>query len=82
MKSGKCTKCGSSSVRMARNGISTKSGHTTMFAHMEGPPRGMVVPQQGQVTQFACTECGYVEAWILDPETIQFVEQNWAPASS
>lgn len=82
MRNGKCPKCGAESIRMARNGISGQSGHTTMFAHMEGPPRGMVIPQQGEVRQFACTQCGYLEWWILDPGTIQFIEQNWAPVTS
>lgn len=67
---------------MARNGISDTSSHTTMFAHMEGRRRGMVVPQQGEARQFACTECGYLEWWILDPQTIQFIEQSWAPVTS
>jgi hypothetical protein len=66
---------------MARNGISDQSTHTTMFAHFEGPPRGMVVPQQGEARQFACTECGYLEWWILDPATLAFIEQNWAPVT-
>jgi predicted nucleic-acid-binding Zn-ribbon protein len=80
MKSGKCPKCGATSVRMARNGISDTASHTTMFAHME-VPRGMVVPQQGEARQFACTGCGYLEWWILDPQTIQFIEQSWAPVT-
>lgn len=82
MRNGTCPKCGAGPTRMARNGISPQSGHTVMFAHMEGRPRGMVIPQQGQLTQFACTQCGYLEWWILDPDTIRFIEQNWAPVTS
>jgi predicted RNA-binding Zn-ribbon protein involved in translation (DUF1610 family) len=82
MRNGTCPKCGAGPTRMASNGISSQSGHTTMFAHMEGRPRGMVIPQQGQVTQFACTACGYLEWWILDPQTIRFIEQNWSPVPS
>lgn len=79
MRNGTCPKCGAAPTRMARNGISSQSGHTTMFAHMEGRPHGIVMPHQGEVRQFACTGCGYLEWWILSPETIQFIEQNWAP---
>ena len=81
MRSGRCVKCGAETVRAARNGISRQSQHTTMFAHMEGPPRGMVRPEAGQAWQFACTSCGYLEWWVLDPQTIQFIEGNWMPVT-
>jgi hypothetical protein len=81
MRNGTCPKCGATSVRMARNGISSQSTHTTIFQHFEDRPRGMVVPHQGEARQFACTGCGYVEWWIVDPDTIRFIEQSWAPVA-
>ena len=81
MRNGRCPKCGGGAIRAARNGITAQSGHTVMFPHMEGHPRGMVVRHQGQAMQFACTQCGYLEWWVLDPETIRFIEQNWAPVT-
>jgi hypothetical protein len=81
MRNGTCVKCGATTVRGARNGISDQTEHTTMQAHWEGRPRGMVVPFQGEAWQFACTSCGYLEWWIVDPQTIEHIESTWAPAS-
>ena len=81
MRNGRCVKCGAATVRAARNGISSQSGHTTMFAHMEGRPRGMVVPFRGEAWQFACTSCGYLEWWVLDPQTLGHIQSTWAPVT-
>lgn len=79
MKSGRCVKCGSTSVRMATNGVASQSGHTTMYGHSEGRRLGIVRPFQGKPSQLVCTACGYLEWWVLDPETIAFIEDRWIP---
>ena len=79
MRNGRCVKCGAATVRAARNGISNQSTHTTMHAHMEGRPRGMVIPFQGEAWQFACTSCGYLEWWVLDPRTLEHIQSTWTP---
>jgi hypothetical protein len=81
MRNGTCVKCGAATIRAARNGISNHSGHTTMFAHMEGRPRGMVIPFPGEAWQFACTSCGYLEWWVVDPQTIEHIRSTWVPVS-
>jgi hypothetical protein len=41
----------------------------------------MVIPFQGEAWQFACTSCGYLEWWVMDPRTIEYMQTNWAPVS-
>jgi predicted nucleic-acid-binding Zn-ribbon protein len=77
MRDGTCTKCGERTVRAARNGISDTAAHTTMQKNHEGRLRGMIVPFQGEAWQFACTSCGYLEWYVLDPRTIQHIESTW-----
>jgi hypothetical protein len=52
-----------------------------MFAHMEGRPRGIVIPFRGEAWQFACTSCGYLEWWVLDPQTLEHIQATWAPVA-
>jgi hypothetical protein len=80
MRNGTCDKCGEATIRAARNGISDQSSHTTMHEHRDGGRRfGMVIPRQGEAWQFVCTSCGYLEWWVLDPETISWIESKWVP---
>jgi hypothetical protein len=41
----------------------------------------MVIPFQGEAWQFACTSCGYLEWWVVDPLTIEHIQSTWAPVS-
>jgi predicted nucleic-acid-binding Zn-ribbon protein len=79
MRDGKCAKCGAATVRAARNGISDSAGHTTMQENHEGRLRGIVRPFLGEAWQFACTSCGYLEWYVLDPATIAHIEGTWFP---
>lgn len=77
MRRGTCVKCQNATVIAARNAISDQSSHTPMWPHAEGRRRGMVRASQNQVWQFACTTCGYLEWWVLDPETLADMQSSW-----
>lgn len=70
-------KCQSATVIAGCNSISSQSSHTGMWPHSEGKRRGMVRAYPGQVWQFACTTCGYLEWWVLDPETLADMASSW-----
>ena len=70
MKTGKCPKCGSSSVYTRRNGIGEDSGaryiHGLSFVTTVTP-----------VDTFLCTECGYFEHYIADRDRLCEVPEKW-----
>jgi len=80
VRDGTCVKCGAVAVRAARNGIVMGELLQTQLRPNIGPDfRGMVRNQAADLWAFACTNCGYIELYVLDPAAIAFIAQNWAP---
>lgn len=74
-------KCGAATVRAAANGLETGSAgvKARLRPHLEPGFRGAVQLQQADLWHFACTSCGYVEQYLLDPQAIAFITQSWMP---
>jgi hypothetical protein len=81
MRRGICVKCGAATVRAAANGIDhgTAGVKAVLRPHLEPGFRGVVQSQQADLWSFACTSCGYVEQYVLDPVGIAFIQQRWMP---
>ena len=79
MRHGTCVKCGSATVRAARNGIVAGELPQTQLRPDIGPGfRGMARNQPTDLWAFACTACGYVELYVIDPAGTAFIEQAWS----
>lgn len=81
MRTGVCPKCSSASVRAACNGLMLGQGtYATLMPSIEPGFRGM---RQGHnvpgMWQFVCTNCGYLEMFVLDAEALDFVGRTWTP---
>ena len=72
-------KCGSATVRAAANAMLHGHGGTRLQPHLERGFRGIVRPLPVDLWTFGCTTCGYVEQYLLDPEALAFIQQNWMP---
>lgn len=78
MRNGTCVKCGTATVRAARNGIVIGELPNTALRPDLGPGfRGMVRTQPTDLWAFACTTCGYLELHVLDPVGLRYIEQSW-----
>jgi hypothetical protein len=76
-----CDKCGSTTVRTARNGIDTGQTATRASLRPDIPPdfRGVLRPHQADLYAYCCTTCGYVELHLPRPEDLAYVSQHWTP---
>lgn len=76
-------KCGSATVRAARNGVDLSGGQGGVKARLRPDLpvgyRGMVRTHDADVWAFACTTCGYLELQVFDPEALAFVAERWQP---
>ena len=81
MRRGVCPKCGSATVRAARNGIDTGQTGITAVLRPDLPPdfRGVVRTHRADLYAYCCTSCGYVELHLPDPDDLAFVAQSWTP---
>lgn len=81
MRRGTCVKCGAATVRAAANGIDlgTAGVRALLRPHLEPGFRGAVRSQPADLWTFACTTCGFVEQYVLDPQAIAFIQQSWMP---
>lgn len=79
MRSGTCSGCGSTEVYASRNALSIGGGsEAAVEAHIEPGFRGMRRRcRTKDLWQFACTSCGKVDNYLLDPEALEFVRSNW-----
>jgi hypothetical protein len=76
-----CVKCGAATVRAARNGIelSDHSARTRLRPNLPPDFRGAVRLAPADLWAYACITCGYVELFVLDPEGLAFIAQQWSP---
>ncbi|MBP7631552.1 MAG: hypothetical protein KA758_13950 [Acidimicrobiales bacterium] len=83
MRRGACVKCGSATVRAARNGVDLSGGQGGVKARLRPDLpvdfRGMVRTHDTDVWAFACTTCGYLELQLFDPAALAFVTERWQP---
>ena len=80
MRHGTCAKCASTTIRAAANGVQLGEHPHAQLRPQVGPGfRGIVRNHLTDIWSFACTTCGYVEMYLLDPEATAFIEQQWAP---
>jgi predicted nucleic-acid-binding Zn-ribbon protein len=79
MRNGVCPKCSSENVFAARGGIEYGE-QGGLRAHIDEGFRGIRVTQPADdIWQYVCSDCGYVEAYLLAPESVEFVRQHWIP---
>jgi predicted nucleic-acid-binding Zn-ribbon protein len=79
VRRGSCVKCGSATVRAARNGVALgeHAGRTSLRPHLEPGFRGIVRPHEAELWAFACATCGYLELHLVDPSSLAFIAQQW-----
>ena len=79
MRRGVCPKCGTATVRAAKNGIEMgERPHQTFLRPNIGPDfRGMVRNHPTEMWTFGCISCGYLEMYVLDPGGLAFIDGNW-----
>ena len=79
MRRGSCVKCGSATVRAAKNGVEMgdQPSRTFLRPHVGPGFRGMVRNQEAELWAFACTTCGYLELHLVDPSSLAFIAQQW-----
>ena len=73
MKQGKCPKCGSEKV-YAGVEILPKSGP---FGSNSIP---ISIVSIAALDNYVCTDCGYLERYIADPEKLKEIENKWPKA--
>ena len=70
MKTGKCPKCNSHEV-FSGAGVALKKGP---FGSNSIP---IGLTSIAALDNFVCTECGYVESYISDPEKLVEISRKW-----
>lgn len=79
MKRGLCVKCGAATVRAARNGIQMGDRIDTLLRpHVDAGSRGATRSQSAELWAFGCFSCGYVELYVLDAASRDFMKKKWA----
>jgi transcription elongation factor Elf1 len=83
MRQGVCAKCGGTAIRAATNGLAIgSSARVGLRPHLEAGYRGAVRVHQTDLWTFACTTCGHLEMYVLDPAALDYIDQNWAPVTA
>lgn len=70
MKSGKCPKCGSAEIFVAKNKF-TKGGG------MAGNRIPITLSKTAGLDNYVCKNCGYLERFISDPKDIEKISEKW-----
>ena len=71
MKNGKCIKCGSASVVTRLNGI-VPGGRDREYISIDGS-----FLQAVNTVTYLCSNCGYYERYLSDPEKFSLAGQKW-----
>jgi len=70
VRTGRCPKCGSSSIYTRRNGIGEESG--ARYIH------GLsLITTVTPVDTYLCTDCGYFENYIVDKGKLSTAAEKW-----
>lgn len=64
MQSGKCPKCGSNHI-YKKNAVGHRSYILAGFLRFV------------KLTDYICSECGYVESYIFDDKNKEYIKNNW-----
>ncbi|MEL6406476.1 MAG: zinc ribbon domain-containing protein [Chloroflexota bacterium] len=71
MKSGRCPKCGHSTVYSGRNVPAKGSANNRLPIDFQNS-----VP----LDNYVCTTCGYIERYVSDTEGLKRIREQWANA--
>jgi hypothetical protein len=77
MRNGRCTKCGATTIRAARNGVQFGT-LPALYPNLEPGFRGMLRPLQAELWTFVCLTCGYLEWGVFDAAALAFVAERWS----
>ncbi len=73
MKSGKCSKCGSSNVYYRQNGVYIPRS-LGIFINTENGNMA------SKTDDYICTDCGYIERYVTDQAKLERIAQVWEKA--
>jgi predicted nucleic-acid-binding Zn-ribbon protein len=79
MRDGRCTKCGATTVRAAKNGvdISERGNQAQLRPNIGEGFRGIVRTHPADIWNFVCLTCGYLEWGIYDPAALAYIDGQW-----
>ncbi|MET8005682.1 hypothetical protein [Nonomuraea glycinis] len=68
-------------MHAARNGLGLGgAARVGLRPHIDPGFRGIASPHNTEdLWTFACTNCGYTETYVLDPEALDFIRRTWPP---
>ena len=69
MKKTECSKCGSSEIYTRRAG-----------AYRSYLSLGLI--KSTVLTDFVCSQCGFVDSYVLDDEAKEYIKKRWEKAQS